>query len=72
MQKDLLERMAQLTGGRYLALRDLPLLAGLVQTKPAVSILDKEIELWDNWLIVALFVMFTGIEWAWRRKKNLA
>ena len=72
MQKDLLERMAQLTGGRYLALRDLPLLAGLVQTKPAVSILDKEIELWDNWLIGALFVMFTGIEWAWRRKKNLA
>ena len=23
-------------------------------------------------LIGALFVMFTGIEWAWRRKKNLA
>jgi hypothetical protein len=72
LQKDLLQRMAQLTGGRYLPLRDLPLLTDLVAPRPVVSVIRKQVELWDNWIPLALFVALTAAEWAWRRKKNLA
>jgi hypothetical protein len=72
MQKDSLEQLARVTGGRYLSLRDLPLLPEIIDTKPAINIVHKEIELWDHWLPLALFVALTCIEWAWRRKKNLA
>jgi hypothetical protein len=72
MQKELLERMAKLSGGRYLALRDLPLLEDLVAARPAVTSIHKQVELVDNWVLLALFVALTGVEWAWRRKKNLA
>jgi hypothetical protein len=72
MQRDLLSRMAKTTGGEYLTLRDLPLLPDYLEDRPDTEAITKEIALWDNGLLAAVFVGLVTLEWAWRRKKNLA
>jgi hypothetical protein len=72
MQRDLLEKMAATTGGRFLALSEFPLLADAAAGRGGSTTFVKEIELWDNWMIPLAFVLLAASEWAWRRKKNLA
>ncbi|MEI8373217.1 MAG: VWA domain-containing protein [Planctomycetota bacterium] len=72
MHRDMLTRAAEITGGEYLSLRELPLLPDTIQGQPQVATFTKDVELWDNWLVPLVFVGFVALEWGWRRKRNLA
>jgi len=72
MRRDLLTKMARTTGGEYLSLRDLPLLGDWATPRQASATYVKEYELWDNWPAAMVFVLLVGMEWAWRRNRNLA
>lgn len=72
MHRDMLARVAEITGGEYLSLRELPLLPDAIQGQPQVATFTKDVELWDNWLVLLAFVGFVALEWGWRRKRNLA
>ena len=72
MHRDVLARAAEITGGEYLSLRELSLLGDAIQARPQTATFTKDVELWDNWLVPLLLVGFVALEWAWRRKRNLA
>jgi len=72
MHQDLLKNMADISGGRYLTVRDLPVLADLLHGNRLNITIRKDIELWDNWLLPVLFMAFAGLEWGWRRNQDLA
>jgi uncharacterized membrane protein len=72
MHQDLLRNMADISGGRYLTVRDLPVLTDLLHGKRRNITLHRDIELWDSWLWPVLFMAFAGLEWGWRRKRDLA
>ena len=72
MRRDLLVKMARTAGGEYLSLRDLPRLGDWVHGRRASMTYVKEYELWDHWLVALVFVSLVGLEWAWRRSRNLA
>jgi hypothetical protein len=72
MQQGLLAQMAAVAGGDALTLRELPLLADPLRERTQQVTFTRDIDLWDNWLPVGLFVAFVAAEWAWRRNKNLA
>jgi len=66
-----LQRIAQLTGGQCLTLRDLPKIEGLVDTKPLTTTVRSERPLWDSWLIAVILIGLLGMEWILRRKHDL-
>ena len=72
MQRELLAQMANVTGGQYLTLRDLPLLPKLVPEETSTAIYTREFELWDHWIFALFFVGLVAVEWTWRRYRNLA
>jgi uncharacterized membrane protein len=72
MNRELLASMAELSGGRYLNIRDLPLLSELLHGTARAQPIHKEVELWDNWLVPVLFVGFVAFEWFCRRRRDLA
>jgi len=72
MHRGLLAKAAEITGGEYLSLLELPLLPDVVQGRPKTATFSKDVELWDNWLVALVFVGFVTLEWGWRRRKNLA
>jgi hypothetical protein len=72
MHREGLARAAEITGGEYLSLRELPLLPDAIQGQPQTATFSKDVELWDNWLVALVFVGFVAFEWGWRRKRNLA
>ncbi len=72
MQQGLLAQMARLTDGDAISLRELPLLADrLVERRTKVTY-TRDLDLWDNWVLLGLFILLVSVEWAWRRNKNLA
>lgn len=71
MRLDGLERIAQLTGGTTLGVRDLPKLGTLVNAEPVTTTVRSERPLWDNGLIAALMVGLLGMEWLMRRRHDL-
>jgi hypothetical protein len=66
-----LQRIAQLTGGTCLSVRDLPKLATLVNAAPVTTTVRSERPLWDNGLVAALLVGLLGMEWILRRRHDL-
>jgi hypothetical protein len=72
MQRDLLVQMAEVTGGQYLPLRDLPLLPKLIPEETSTTRYTREFALWDHWVFALVFVGLVAVEWAWRRHSNLA
>ena len=72
MQRELLAQMANVTGGQYLTLRDLPLLPKLVPEETSTATYTREFELWDHWVFALIFVGLVAAEWTWRRHSNLA
>jgi hypothetical protein len=71
-QSQKLSKIAQLSGGRYLSIRELPLLPGALEGTATSRTTTMQVELWDTWAIVVAFVLLTGIEWAWRRRRDMA
>ncbi|MCH7226287.1 hypothetical protein [Haloferula sp. A504] len=71
MQLPGLQRIAQLTGGQVLGVRDLPRLGGLVDDEPITTTVRSERPLWDNALVAVLLVGLLGMEWLLRRRHDL-
>ena len=68
---DHLRRIAELTGGACLGVRELPRLAALVNDEPVTITTRSERPLWDNGLVAGLLVSLLGLEWILRRRHDL-
>jgi len=71
MQEDLLRKMAELSGGRYLTIRDLATLPDTIEREMPTTILHRERELWDLPFVFIVLLAFAGAEWALRRRYDL-
>ena len=71
MRPDHLQRIADLTGGAKLGVRDLDKLTKLINGDPVTITLRSERPLWDHWLVVLLLVGLLGAEWILRRRNDL-
>ena len=71
MRPDHLQRIADLTGGAKLGVRDLDQLTKLINGEPVTITLRSERPLWDNMLVVLLLVGLLGAEWILRRRNDL-
>lgn len=66
-----LERIADLTGGASLSVRELPELVSLINSDPVTTTVRSERPLWDNGFVACLLVGLLGMEWILRRKFDL-
>ncbi|MDE0597504.1 MAG: hypothetical protein OSB65_19880, partial [Roseibacillus sp.] len=66
-----LQRIADLTGGACLGIRELPELASLVNGGLVTTKVRSERPLWDNSLVALLLVALLGAEWILRRRYDL-
>lgn len=71
MRLENLQRIADLTGGATLGVRELPKLASLVNGEPLSTTVRSERPLWDHWLVILLLVGLLGAEWILRRRHDL-
>jgi hypothetical protein len=72
LQERVLRTMAKASGGRYLSIRELPVLPELIEAeRPTVTVV-KEMTVWDTWPMALAFVIFAGMEWFLRRRHDLA
>ena len=71
MDSDNLQHIADLTGGAVLGVRELNKLTDLVNGEPATTTMRSERPLWDNALVVLLFIGLLGAEWILRRRHDL-
>lgn len=67
-----LERWAALTGGRYVAARDVGQLPDLIQyAGRGITVTDTH-DIWDLPIVLVLLVGLLCGEWVWRRREELA
>ena len=71
MRPDHLQRIADLTGGAKLGIRELPRLASLVNADPVSTTVRSERPLWDSRLMIILLIGILGAEWIIRRRHDL-
>ena len=71
MRPENLERIAELTGGAKLGIRDLDQLTKHINGDPVTITLRSERPLWDSAIVVILLVALLGGEWIMRRKYDL-
>ncbi|MFW6163691.1 MAG: hypothetical protein ACODAJ_13055, partial [Planctomycetota bacterium] len=71
MQQERLEKMAELSGGRYLTVRDLPELPDAVAGEQRTAVIRREKELWDVPLLFVVLLACAGTEWFLRRRYDL-
>ena len=71
MQEALLRKMAELSGGRYLSIRQWPALPGMLGGKERLLVEEKTVDLWDRWPPYVLLVLCLGVEWFIRRRQHL-
>ena len=66
-----LKRIADLTGGECLSIREFSQLADLVNNQPVITKVRSERPLWDNGWIAFLIIGLVGMEWILRRRNDL-
>jgi hypothetical protein len=71
MRLDHLQRIAELTGGASLGMRELPELTSLVNSGLVTTTVRSERPLWDNGIVALLLVGLLGAEWILRRRYDL-
>jgi hypothetical protein len=71
MDLENLERIAKLTGGERLTMKEFSKLASLVNTEPVTIVVRSERSLWDNAWVALLLVGLVGVEWIQRRRHDL-
>ena len=71
MRPEHLQRIADLTGGAVLEVRELPKLTSLVEGGLVATTVRSERPLWDHWIVVLLLVGLLGSEWILRRRHDL-
>ena len=73
MQQETLRKVAELSKGEYLTVRDLPRLPDLIRVQPqTVPLPPQEVELWDWWVILVVVIACAGTEWFLRRRFDAA
>ena len=72
MQSTRLQKMADLSGGKYLVATQLSELPSLVNRDPHTTTVRTDRSLWDNGWIILLLVSLMGFEWIVRRKYDLS
>jgi hypothetical protein len=71
MQEDLLRQMVELSGGRYLTIRDLPNLTKELGGERRRTSVRYTKELFDLPVALAVLVTLLGLEWMVRRRSDL-
>lgn len=71
MQEKLLRNMAQVSGGRYFTVRDLPELEKTIAGDRPTAVERTEKPLWDLPIVFAALLAFLGVEWLVRRMHDL-
>ncbi len=72
MRSDLFKEMAAKSGGKLLAMDQLPTLSGLVEGKSSTSKVEYDEEFWNRWEIYVILVGLLALEWLLRRRWDLA
>jgi hypothetical protein len=72
MQRDRLQKMADLSGGEYLTATQLHELPSLLNLKQHTTTVRTDRLLWDNGWIIFLLVALMGFEWIVRRRYDLS
>jgi hypothetical protein len=72
MRESELKRIAELSGGKYCSIRDLPTLPDVIRGDREVITVRREYALWDTWIAAAAFVALAGFEWFYRRRNDLS
>jgi len=71
MQLQTLRKMAELSGGRYFSIRDLPELPDAIEGERQATVVRREKELWDLPVIFLVLLCCAGTEWFLRRRYDL-
>ncbi len=66
-----LQRIADLTGGASLGIRDLSRLTSLINGDPLTSSVRSERPLWDHGFLLVFLIGLLGAEWILRRRHDL-
>jgi hypothetical protein len=72
MQRDRLQKMADLSGGTYLSATQFHTLPSLLNREPHTTTVRTDRSLWDNGWIIFLLVALMGFEWIVRRRYDLS
>jgi len=71
MQQARLTKMAELSGGRYFAVHDLPSLPDAITGEQRTTVVRREKELWDLPFLFLVLLACAGVEWFLRRRYDL-
>ena len=67
----LLTKMAKLSRGRYLEIRDLPSVPDAIAGEQRITVVRCEKELWDLPFLFGVLLACSGVEWFLRRSYDL-
>jgi hypothetical protein len=71
MQEQTLRKMAELSGGRYFTVAQLPELRSTIAGEQRVMTVRRELSLWNLPALLGLVLVVAGLEWFFRRKQDL-
>ena len=71
MQEEALRKLAELSGGSYLTISQLPKLADMLQQEAQTTTIRREKELWDLPFIFIIVLLCAATEWFFRRRYDL-
>ncbi len=71
LQIDSLRKFGEISGGKYFGIHDLAKLRKTIGGEEKTTIVKREKELWDLWVVLVVIVLCTGTEWFVRRRLNL-
>lgn len=71
MQEATLRKMAELSGGRYFTIRELPSLPDAIAPERATAVERRDKELWDLPLVFLVLLGVASTEWFLRRRYDL-
>ena len=72
MQIERLRKIADISGGKCLSMRELPELSSLLHREPHMTTVRAEVPLWNNGVVALLVVLLMGVEWIVRRRYDLS
>jgi len=66
-----LKKLAEISGGRYIRLRDLDRLPKMIKAEDEFLILQREREIWDTPLLLGVVALILSAEWILRKRRDL-
>ncbi len=71
MNQEMLQKIANLTGGEYFTSDTISQLPERLQVEGRQKMQITEINLWNEWLTLALLILLLSIEWTIRRRRGM-